>query len=59
MKMTVMSAFVATVRSVLLAAKLLIMYGMITNDVSDYINLLVRLSHIICNHPLFLVLTFL
>jgi hypothetical protein len=25
-------------------------YGMITNDVSDYINLLVRIAHIICNH---------
>jgi len=24
----------------------------ITNDVSDYINLLVRIAHIICNHPL-------
>jgi hypothetical protein len=24
---------------------------MITNDVSDYINLLVRIAHIICNHP--------
>jgi hypothetical protein len=23
----------------------------ITNDVSDYINLLVRIEHIICNHP--------
>jgi len=23
---------------------------MITNDVSDYINLLVRIAHIICNH---------
>jgi hypothetical protein len=28
-------------------------YGMITNDVSDYINLLVRIAHIICNHPLY------
>jgi len=26
---------------------------MITNDVSDYINLLVRIAHIIYNHPLF------
>jgi len=25
----------------------------ITNDVSVYINLLVRIAHIICNHPLF------
>jgi hypothetical protein len=25
----------------------------ITNDVSDYINLLVRIAHYICNHPLF------
>jgi hypothetical protein len=25
----------------------------ITNDVSDYINLLVRIAHIICNHPLY------
>jgi len=24
---------------------------MITNNVSDYINLLVRIAHIICNHP--------
>jgi len=24
---------------------------MITNYVSDYINLLVRISYIICNHP--------
>jgi len=23
----------------------------ITNDVSDYISLLVRTAHIICNHP--------
>jgi hypothetical protein len=28
-------------------------YGVITNDMSDYINLLVRIAHIICNHPLF------
>jgi len=27
-------------------------YGVITNDVSDYISLLVRIAHIICNHPL-------
>jgi hypothetical protein len=27
-------------------------YGVIINDVSDYINLLVRVAHIICNHPL-------
>jgi hypothetical protein len=26
-------------------------YMVITNDVSDYINLLVRIAHIICNHP--------
>jgi hypothetical protein len=26
-------------------------YGVITNDESDYINLLVRIAHIICNHP--------
>jgi hypothetical protein len=25
-------------------------YRVITNDVSDYINLLVRIAHIICNH---------
>jgi len=24
---------------------------MFTNDVIDYINLLVRIAHIICNHP--------
>jgi hypothetical protein len=28
-------------------------YGAISNYVSDYINLLVRIAHIICNHPLF------
>jgi uncharacterized membrane protein YpjA len=27
-------------------------FWVITNDVSDYINLLVRIVHIICNHPL-------
>jgi hypothetical protein len=27
---------------------------LIINDVSDYINLLVRMAHIICNHFLFL-----
>jgi len=26
---------------------------MITNGVSDYVNLLVRMAHIICNHPIF------
>jgi hypothetical protein len=26
--------------------------GVITNDVSDYVNLLVRIAHIICNQPL-------
>jgi hypothetical protein len=31
-------------------------YRVITNDVSNYINLLVRLAHIICNHPIFQVL---
>jgi hypothetical protein len=30
----------------------LVVYGMITNDVSDYINLLARIAHIICNHPI-------
>jgi hypothetical protein len=29
-------------------------YEVITNDVSDYLNLLVRIAHIICNHPLYL-----
>jgi hypothetical protein len=28
-------------------------YGVITNYVNDYINLLVRIAHIICNYPLF------
>jgi len=28
-------------------------YRMITNGVSDYIDLLVRIAHIICNHPVF------
>jgi hypothetical protein len=31
------------------------LYGMITNSVSNYINLLVRIAHTICNHPLLLV----
>jgi hypothetical protein len=31
-----------------------IKYGVITNDVSDYINLLVKIAHIICNHSLYL-----
>jgi hypothetical protein len=26
---------------------------MITNDVSDYINLFVRIAHIICNHTVY------
>jgi hypothetical protein len=39
--------------SVELTAKTcLSMYGMITNDVSDYIHLLVRIAHIICNQLL-------
>jgi len=25
---------------------------LITNDVSDYINVLVRIAHIICNYPI-------
>jgi hypothetical protein len=30
-----------------------IIYGVITNDIiSVYINLLIRIAHIICNHPL-------
>jgi hypothetical protein len=30
-----------------------LLYRMITNDVSDdYINIPVRIAHIICNHPL-------
>jgi len=29
-------------------------YGVITKDVSDYINLLAIIAHIICNHPLLL-----
>jgi hypothetical protein len=28
-------------------------YRVITNDVIDYINLLVRIVHIICNHPIY------
>jgi hypothetical protein len=28
-----------------------LMYRVITNDVSDYIHLLVRTAHIICNYP--------
>jgi hypothetical protein len=30
-----------------------VIYGVITNDVSDYVNLLVRIAHINCNHPLY------
>jgi hypothetical protein len=29
-----------------------VIHGVITNDVSDYVNLLVRIAYIICNHPL-------
>jgi hypothetical protein len=29
-----------------------LLYRIITNDVSIYINLLVRITHIICNHTL-------
>jgi hypothetical protein len=29
-------------------------YGIIINDVSDYINSLVRIAHVICNHPLYI-----
>jgi hypothetical protein len=32
--------------------KVFVEFGMTTNDVSDYINLLVRIAHIICNHAL-------
>jgi len=28
---------------------------MITNDVNDYINLLVRIAHITCNHPIYVI----
>jgi hypothetical protein len=28
-------------------------YRVIANDVSGYINLLVRIAHIICNHPIY------
>jgi hypothetical protein len=30
-----------------------VLYEIITNYVSDYINLLVKIAHIICNHPLY------
>jgi hypothetical protein len=30
-------------------------YGVIINDVSSYVNLLVRIAHIICNHPLYFI----
>jgi hypothetical protein len=30
----------------------LLLYRVITNGVSDYINLLLRIAHIVCNHPL-------
>jgi len=32
------------------------LYGAITNDVSDYINLLVRIAHIICNYLIFYIM---
>jgi hypothetical protein len=32
---------------------IILLYKVVTNDVSDYINLLVRIAHIICNHSLF------
>jgi hypothetical protein len=32
-----------------------VLYRVITNDVSDYINLLVRIAYIICNHSIFLI----
>jgi len=31
----------------------LLIYGVITNDVSNYINLLVRIAHIICNSHIY------
>jgi len=31
-----------------------VLYEVITNDVSDYINLLIRIAHIIYNHPILL-----
>jgi hypothetical protein len=34
------------------------LYGMITNDVSDCINLLIRIAQIICNHPLYLLIIY-
>jgi len=35
-----------------LCSKYSLTYGVITNDVTDYIKLLVRNAPIICNHPL-------
>jgi hypothetical protein len=34
-------------------------HWIITSDVSDYINLLVRIAHIICNHPFIYIHVFL
>jgi len=31
----------------------IVICGVITNDMSDYINVFVRIAHIICNHPLY------
>jgi hypothetical protein len=33
-------------------SQLFVKYRMITNDVNDYIYLLVRIAHIICNHSI-------
>jgi hypothetical protein len=34
-------------------SQIFLMYRVTTNYVSDYINLLVRITHIICNHPVY------
>jgi hypothetical protein len=36
---------------VILLKDAVVIYRVITNDMSDYINLLVRIAHSICNHP--------
>jgi hypothetical protein len=35
------------------AGEVQVLYGLITSDVKDYVNLLIRIAHIICNDTLF------
>jgi len=42
------------VADILIHVWIKLVYGVITNDVSYYMNLLVRIAHIICNHSVYL-----